>query len=166
MSRSSSAKICHKVVQGFTLIEVVIAVVVLAIAVPPTLNLMDSASAGRVDAVNTTRATYLTTVVLETIIADMTSTDPSLGFEALSDSNAYLNTVSTGLFERLSTLTEPYISVGLKYSVTIGALVASDGLVSETESENVFRTVTVNVGFTSASTTSYQMPTSIMLSEM
>jgi|GEM_PF-1167571 len=151
---------------GFTLIEVVIAVIVLAIAVPPTLNLMDSASAGRVDAVNTTRATYLTTIILETVIADMTSNDPLLGFEALADSNAYLNTSSTGLFDRLSSLTTAYTNVGLKYSITISSLVASDGLVSETESENVFRTVSVNVGFTSASTTSYQMPTSIMVSEM
>ena len=151
---------------GFTLIEVVIAVIVLAIAVPPTLNLMDSASAGRVDAVNTTRATYLTTVVLETILADMTSNDPLLGFEALTDANAYLTTNTTGLYDRISPMTQAYTDVGLKYSVTIGELVGSDGQVSQNTSENVFRTITVRVGFTSASTASYQMPTSIMVSEM
>ena len=36
--------------RAFSLIELVIVVLVLGIAVPPTLNLLDSASAGRVDA--------------------------------------------------------------------------------------------------------------------
>lgn len=151
---------------GFTLIEVVIAVIVLAIAVPPTLNLMDSASAGRVNAINITRATYLSTIVLETVIADMTSTDPSLGFMALGDSPVYLNSSATGLYDRLDSITTSYTSVGLSYTVVIGSLVASDGVVSGTPSENIFRTVTVNVSFPSANSAPFVMPVSIMVSEM
>ncbi len=149
---------------GFTLIEVVIAVIVLAIAVPPTLNLMDSAAAGRVDAINTTRATFMATSVMEMIVADMSSTEPTLGFEALADADHYLNTPTTGLIARLEPMLEPYTDAGFTYSVTIGELVSWDGSVSGDTSGDIFRTITVRVGFASASAASYQLPVSIMVS--
>jgi len=150
--------------QGFTLIEVVIAVLVLAIAVPPTLNLMDTAAAGRVDAINTTRATMMATGVIESVLADLSSSDPSLGFDALADSNAYLNTPSTGLVARLSSMLSPYTDAGFTYSVDISDLVDETGSVSADANDNIFRIVTVRVGFTSANSASYQLPVSIMVS--
>lgn len=152
--------------RAFSLIEVVIAVIVLAIAVPPTLNLMDSTAAGRADAINTTRATLLATCVLETITADIDSDAAGLGFDALADDDAYLNTPTIGLIDRLDPIVEPYTSVGFKYTVTIGPLVSFDGSVSATESENIFRVVTVRVGFTSASSDPYQLPISTMVSAL
>lgn len=152
--------------RAFSLIEVVIAVIVLAIAVPPTLNLMDSAAAGRADAINTTRATMLATSVLEMVTADISSEEPGLGFDALSDANAYLNTPSSGLYARLSTHLEPYTSSGLSYSVDIGELVGADGSVSADEDENLFRVITVRVSFPSASSASYELPVSVMVSEI
>jgi len=151
---------------AFTLIEVVIAVLVLSIAVPPTLNLMDTASSGRVDSINTTRATFLSTIVLETVLADMTSDDPSLGFAALSDSAIYLSAPTTGLYNRLSTIIQPYTTVGLSYTVVIGPLVSFEGTVSINPSDNIFRTVTVNVTYSSASTGVLVMPTSILVSSL
>jgi len=152
-------------VSGFTLIEVIIAVIVLAIAVPPTLNLMESSAAGRVDAINTTRATFLSTIVLESVLADMTSNDPALGFGALMDAQAYLSTPTLGLYDRLAPVTDSYTNVGLTYTVVIGELVASDGVVSVNTSENVFRSITVNVSFPSATAASAVMPVSLMVSE-
>lgn len=152
--------------RAFALIEVVIAVLVLGIAVPPTLNMMESASAGRVDAINTTRATYLSTIVLETILADMTSNHADLGFEALDDSGVYLSAPNTGLYNRLTTIVQSYTDVGFKYSVTIGELVSSDGQVSATAGDNIFRTITVRVQYASASGAEFSMPTSLMVSEL
>lgn len=152
--------------RAFTLIEVVIAIVVLALAVPPTLTMLDSASIGRVDSVNTTRATYLSTIVLESVLADMTSPEPSLGFDALGDENIYLNTPSSGLYDRLSKIVEPYTQAGFTYSLAVGGLVASDGLVSGTAGENVFRVVTVVVVFRSAGGSQFSMPISMMVSEI
>lgn len=152
--------------RAFTLIEVVIAVIVLAIAVPPTLNMMDSAASGRVDAINTTRATFLSTIVLETVMADMTSSNELLGFEALDDEDVYLNNDATGLYTRLVNTTRAYTDVGLSYSVIIGELVGSDGEVSEDEADNVFRVVTVRVAYVSASSDAFDMPVSVMVSEM
>lgn len=159
-------KVLHTSSGGFTLIEVVIAVIILAIAVPPTLNLMDSAASGRVDAINTTRATLMASSVIETVLADMSSSDPALGFDALSDANAYLNTPNTGLIDRLSKPLAPYTDAGFQYSVTIGELVREDGSVSGDANENVFRVVSVRVGFASASSASYQLPVSIMVSDL
>ena len=158
------AKMSHH--RAFTLIEVIIAVIVLAIAVPPTLNMMDSAASGRVDAINTTRATFLSTIVLETVMADMNSRHETLGFAALADEEAYLNTDTVGLYDRLVDSTQAYTDVGLSYTVSIGELVGSDGEVSEDEEENVFRVVTVRVAYVSASRDAFDMPVSVMVSEM
>lgn len=163
MMRFSTTKFCSR--HAFSLIEVVIAVVILAIAVPPTLNLMDTAAAGRVDAINTTRATMLATCVLETILADLSSNEPSLGFDAFTDQSTYLNDPDTGLVTRLSPTVAPYIEAGFKYGVTIGSLVGSDGTVSANPDENLYRVITVRVGYPSASSTSYELPVSIMVSE-
>jgi prepilin-type N-terminal cleavage/methylation domain-containing protein len=151
---------------GFSLIEVVIAVMVLAIAVPPTLNLLDAAGAGRADAINTTRATLLATSVLETVTADINSDTEGLGFEALADANAYLNTPLSGLYARLGTHIEPYSNAGLSYSVDIGSLVSADGTVSAEPSENIFRVITVRVRFTTSSTAAYDVPFSTMVSAL
>lgn len=159
-------KIARKNVRAFTLIEVVIAVIVLSIAVPPTLNLLGSTSAGRVNAIHTTRATFLSTSVLETVLADMTSNQAFLGFDALNDAQAYLTTANTGLYARLSGLTQYYQDVGLRYTVTIGELVSSDGQVSQSQNENIFRTVTVIVEFEGSDGSQMTMPTSLMVSEM
>lgn len=152
--------------RAFSLIEVVIAIIVLAIAVPPTLNMMESAGAGRVDAINTTRATLLATSVLETVTADVNSEAAGLGFDALSDSATYLSDPGSGLYARLESSLEPYTAAGLTYSVEIGGLVAADGNPSGDADENIFREVTVRVSFNAASSASYQVPFRTMVSAL
>ncbi|MHA7812685.1 MAG: type IV pilus modification PilV family protein [Phycisphaerales bacterium] len=162
----SPASNSRAVRRAFSLIEVVIAVIVLSIAVPPTLNLMDSAGAGRADAINTTRAALLATSVLETVTADVNSQAHGLGFEALGDAATYLDTPSSGLYARLESATDSYTSAGLTYTVTIGGLVSADGTVSADADDNIFRVVTVRVGFTAASSASYQVPFRTMVSAL
>lgn len=164
MTRSAPILIPNR--RAFSLIEVVIAVIVLAIAVPPTLNLMDSAGAGRADAINTTRASLLATSVLEMVTADINSDAAGLGFEALTGPSDYLEHPSDGLYARLETATDPYTSAGLSYSVEIGGLVSADGTVSADADDNIFRVITVRVSFASASTASYQVPFSTMVSAL
>lgn len=149
--------------RGFTLIEVVIAVLVLAIAVPPTLGLLDSASASRADTVNSTRATILASSVLESVLADIASTDDSLGFNALADSAAYLGTPTTGLYDRLEDSLSTYAKYGFSYSVEIGELVSVDGTVSAIAGENIFRVVTVRVVYPSGIGDDFELPVSIMV---
>ncbi len=149
---------------GFTLIEVVIMVLVLAISVPPTLEILMSNAASRANVINTARATMLASNVLECVIADVSSTEENLGFDALDDSSAYLSTPTTGLYARLATSNQSYTDLGLAYTVEIGALVGSDGLVSLDADENVFRTITVRVSYPSADGAAYQLPVSVMVS--
>ena len=162
----SNAKLHHGLRRAFSLIEVVIAVIVLAIAVPPTLNLMDSAGAGRVDAINTTRATLMATSILETVMADVTSADEDLGFAAFEDTSTYLQHPVEGLYARLQSPLEPYTSVGLSYTVEISELLSQDGTVSTETDENIFRQITVRVTFVSASTASFEIPLSSIVSEL
>ncbi len=155
-----------KLARAFSLIEVVIAVMVLAIAVPPTLNLLEDAGAGRADAINTTRATMLAMSVIEMVTADIDSNAEGLGFDALTNEAVYFETPNTGFHDRIEPLIEPYLDAGLSYSVDIGALVASDGAVSGDADENVFRVITVRVTFPAASTSSYVVPVSTMVSAL
>jgi len=100
------------------------------------------------------------------VMADMNSRHETLGFAALADEEAYLNTDTVGLYDRLVDSTQAYTDVGLSYTVSIGELVGSDGEVSEDEEENVFRVVTVRVAYVSASRDAFDMPVSVMVSEM
>ncbi|MBL4810620.1 MAG: hypothetical protein JKY43_11255 [Phycisphaerales bacterium] len=150
--------------RGFTLIEVVTMVMVLAIAVPPTLELLMSTSASRANVINTARATMFASNVLEGILADVSSSEDALGFDALADANTYLSTPNTGFYSRMASATQSYSAVGMGYTVTISGLVAADGLVSLEVSDNVFRTVTVLVSYPSADGAAYTLPVSLMVS--
>lgn len=65
-------------ISGFTLLEVVAAIVVLAIVIPPTVTMLASAANARSDAVSLARGAALADAVLEHIIADVASDDASL----------------------------------------------------------------------------------------
>ncbi len=59
---------------GFTLIEVIIAVVVLAIAIPPVFWALRDANVRRVDPINLSRARWLVNEKIEDVLADARST--------------------------------------------------------------------------------------------
>lgn len=164
MLRCSTRILSRRRRAGFSLIEVVIAVIVLGIAVPPVLNMLDLASGGRADAINTTRATLMATSVLEMVMGDMSSSAEELGFEALSDPDAYLDSPTTGLRDRLEPLLEPYTDAGFTWDLDIGVLVSADGTVSADEDENIFRQIRVRIHYPSASNGSYELPVSVMVS--
>lgn len=154
--------------RGFSLIEAVMCVLLLAVAVPPVLELMGSAGEDRADTVNTNRATALASLVLETVVADVASTDPGLEPVVLSDPSEYLENAEAGLRSRLAAITEPYTRAGLSWELQIGPRVASDGVVSSDQTLNRFRLVTVRVTYASAGSGSagarqYVMPVSVML---
>jgi len=136
--------------RGFTLIEAVIVILALAISLPATLVWLDESNQRRVDSVNATRATALATLVMEQVLADAASKNASLGFSALANSATYLNTATTGLVARLSTMTSLYSGMGMTYSVTIGGLVSSSGAASGNATQDVFRNVNVAVSYSGA----------------
>ncbi len=133
--------------RAFTLLETIIAMVMISIALPPIVALMHDASRARIDAANAERASWLAAAVMEHICADVASADASLGPEALADSSAYLTTPVTGLNARLQSLATFYAGWGISYSVTISGLVSSDGTVSGDADLDVFRSVEVEAAF-------------------
>lgn len=137
----------HRARRAFTLIEAVVVVVVLTISVPPTVAWLNQSAGRRADAVNTIRATTLSTCVLEQILADASSTSPGRGFAAFANAATYLNTPTTGLRARITSQTQPYQTLGITYAVTIGPLVDRTGVVNPTPANNIFRRITVSVTF-------------------
>lgn len=148
---------------GFSLIEVIVCVLMLSIAVPPVLEMVGSAGADRADTVNVNRAVVLATLVLESVVADVASPDPSLGFDALADAGAYLDTPTTGLSARLEGVTQPFVAVGMDWALEMGPLVGPAGAVEADPTMNIFRNVTVRVSFPSASGGDLVLPVSVMV---
>lgn len=136
--------------RGVSLIETIIVIVVLAVSVPSAVAWLDEAAARRADAVNAVRATAMAQCVTEHVLADCSSTSSGLGFAALANSAAYLNTPTTGLRDRLASQTAALEAMGFSYTVGISALHDSAGVVNADASQNLFRTVTVTVTYASA----------------
>jgi hypothetical protein len=142
---------------------VVVCVLILSLAVPPVLEMVSAAGADRADTVNTNRAVVLATLVLESVVADVASSDPALGFGALADSASYLSAASIGLSDRLAGVSQPYTAVGMGWTLEIGSLVGPDGVPDADAARNIFRTVTVRVTFPSASGEDFVLPVSVVV---
>lgn len=133
------------VARGAALLEALLVVLVLAVAVPMAMSAATTGTKSRMRSANITKATALAELVLETVMADVHSSNDALGFDALADSDAYLTTPGTGLVARLGTLASPYTDAGFGYAVTVGPLVGPDGVTTGDADEDVFRLVTVTV---------------------
>jgi hypothetical protein len=149
-----------------SLIEAMVVVVVLAVAVPSAMLLVNDSVSARADAVSVMRATTLATGVLEHVIADVYGGDAALGFDALADADTYLNMPTTGLRDRIASMTTMYEDMGLSYAVTIGPLVDSTGAESGNSAQDVFRVVTVTVTLPSSHTGSVQMNIGTMVTSL
>jgi len=153
----------HPTRGGFTLIEAVIVVVVLALAVPAGMRMLAEAGEARRQGAQTARATTLATGVIEQVIADVNS--PTIGFDALADDATYLSTPSTGLYARLAGIASPYSTLGITYEVEIGELSDRTGTVTGDADEDVFRVVTVRATYDDPDGTALELPISTILTE-
>jgi hypothetical protein len=131
-----------------TLLEAVVAVVVLSVAVPPTLMLLGEAAASRTDSIITTKAAMYAQTLLEQIIADVASPQEGLGFDAIAMEDAYLE----GLVTRLENTLIPYQASGLSHTIQIGLLAPPDGLPTGDPQLDVYRRVRIEIAYPSSST--------------
>ena len=106
--------------RGVSLLEAVVAVLVLAISVPPTLSLLGEVAGHRADTVAVTRATFYAQGVMEQVLADACSTDDELGFDAFEDAASYV----AGLKRRVERIAGSYDPFGMTHEVMIGGLEA------------------------------------------
>lgn len=149
--------------RGFSLLEVTASVLLLAIAVPPTLELLTSAGEDRADSVQTTRASLFATLLAESIVADAASTHPRLGFDAFGDEAAYLDDPQFGLRTRVAAISEPFEAVGMSWTLDIGPATDPDGSVRADQDLNVVRAVTVRVRFPSPTGEDRVMPLALIV---
>jgi len=151
MNPKQSPSIARRARRGFSLIEAVVVIVVLAISVPPTILWLDSSVSRQADAINATRATFMATTIIENILADSASTATGLGFEAFVNSALYLDTPVNGLRARLSTQFQGLTTMGFTYTVNIGGIVGPSGVVDADPLRNTYRIITVTIAAPSAS---------------
>lgn len=136
--------------RGFSLVESIIVVVVVALLVPPSVSMLQSAQTSRVDSANTLRASVLAGAVMEQVMADASSPSASLGMTAFAAPATYTDTPTTGLKARLSTVTDSYQTLGMNWTLTVGGLVAKTGSADADPTKNIFRAATVTVTWNSA----------------
>lgn len=149
--------------RGFSLIEAIAAIVILALVAPVSMFTLRDAAASRSESIQLTRATWLAVAVMETVLGDLSSGDPALGFGALSDVASYLDTPSTGLRARLASVTDHYRSLGFEWTLTVGGLVAADGAPSGDEELDVYRVVRVTVSWVGAGHGPVEYPVSAIV---
>lgn len=132
--------------RGLSLLESVAAVVVLSIAVPPTLSMLADASSQRGDSIAITRASLFAQAVMEQVVADASSTDASLGFDAFEDSAAYL----TSLDARVASVSAGYQPFHMTYDVAIGDLSDETGNITGDANQDIYRRIRVEIEFLSS----------------
>lgn len=160
-------RLAHRLARrrAFTLLECVAVITVLAFAIPATLSWVDDAASNRADAINAARATMLGTAVMEHVLADVASTAAGQGATALASSSTYLDTPTTGLVARMSTVSSYYATLGITYTVTIGGLTEFDG-VARGGSGDAFRLVTVTVSFPASRGGTHSVPISVRVASL
>jgi hypothetical protein len=144
--------------RGTTLIEAVAVVLVLALAVPPTISGMMSSASRRADAIQIARATTFAGSVMDQVMCDAVTVD--IG----ASSAAYLDTPTTGLRARLSSTATLYTGMGMSFTVTFGPLVDSTLVTSGVVARDLFRQVIVSVTFVDSTGTSRTIPVTTVIS--
>ncbi|MEQ8850284.1 MAG: hypothetical protein RIB32_00715 [Phycisphaerales bacterium] len=152
--------------RGVTLLEAVLVVLVLAIAVPASMSMIAAGNENRRQSADVARAITLASCVAEQIIADATSTEASLGFDAFTDEAAYLGTPVSGLYDRLGPMTAVYSDAGMTYTVSIGEMATAEGVVTGDPDQDVFREIVITVSFDDPDGNALSMPVSILLTEL
>jgi hypothetical protein len=143
------------------LLETVIAVTMLAVAVPVTVSWMQSVAGDRADATSSLRASVLATSIAEQIIADASS--DAIGMDAMEDPSAYIDQPLTGLRARLESTLQLYVDAGFTYGISIGPLVGPEGLPTGEEVLDASRVVTITVRYPSSRTEALELVLEIMV---
>lgn len=127
---------------AFTLTEAIVVVVVLAIAVPPTVSAFRDASLAGVSHRRTVEAETYACAILETILSDVYADTSSINFDGIA-SPSY----EADLPARLAGLDRFYGDRGFTFDLTVSARVGHDGRPAAPGSD-LYRYVTVIVSHT------------------
>ncbi len=155
----------HRKLRSFSLPEVITVIVVIAALVPPTLGIINNSVVHRREALQFDMARRYLSSVLETVLADVYSSDSGLGMNAVVQAN-YSGTLS----KRLAGIDTYYQGLGVSYSLTVSSPVTKDGTPGNV-ADNNYRYITVIVSWIpaggsqsrqlSASVLAAQFPTGI-----
>lgn len=152
--------------RAFTLIEALIAIVVLAIVMPVAMTMLGDASIDRARAEEITRASWLLSAVSEQVLADASSDAPGFGIGAFEDSDAYVDAPGTGLRDRLTPLLSTYTDRGMTWEVAVGPMVSAQGEETGDPSLDLYRLVTVRAAWTDLRGEAMNMELPLLLADV
>lgn len=148
--------------QGFTLIEGVVAIVVLSVAVPVSLVMMSDASSARGASLQRERAVLLIRLLRNEVVADVASPGDGLGIAIFDDVDGY----ETSLRARIADRVTPYEDLGFSWALDTGSLVGPRAVLSGTPEENIYRPVTITVGWSDVRSGAEALDVTLYLTEV
>ena len=148
--------------RGGALIEAVLVVMLLAIAVPPSMRFAEDIGTARTDAVLVERSAMLAQSVVEAVMADTYSDADGMGAAVLDDLPGYLDDPVAGLRRRIEAVTAGHAAVGLSFDVGAEDAVSADGTATGDAALDRYRPVTVTVRVP-LSTGALDVPVSTMI---
>ena len=147
---------------GFTLIEGVVAMVILSMAVPVSVVMMSDASSAAAASLQRERAVALLAVIRTEIVADVAAPSEGLGVILLDDPEEYDDV----LRPRIAQITQPYEDLGLTWALDIGERVGPNGVHAIDPLRNIYYPVTLTVSWTDARQGSTNLDLTIYLAEI
>ncbi|GAB4548457.1 MAG: hypothetical protein Tsb0013_09050 [Phycisphaerales bacterium] len=148
--------------RGFTLIEGVVAMVILSIAVPVSVVMTADAARTRAAALQRERAVMLADVVRTEIVADMASPSHGGGVTLLADIASYQDILRT----RIADMTAPYETTGCAWTIDVGNAVGPLGVGSFVAEENIYFPVTITVSWSDAREGPRSVDVTVFVSEI
>jgi prepilin-type N-terminal cleavage/methylation domain-containing protein len=136
--------------RGFTLIEAIAAMVILAIATPTSLVMLSDAARARASSAQITRAMWLADGVIETADADSVSEVSGIKYKDMNEP-AYMPSLRARVDAAFGTF---YAQYGLSYSVVIEPVdVTAQGggyvaVVNLAQTDPKYKQITVDVSWT------------------
>ena len=133
----------------------------ISIAVPPSIAMMTEASKNQADRVLLAIAMSYAQALTDQVAADVSVN----GLDILADENLYLNAEGTGFWARMAWVSGPYENRNLTASIEISEIVDYQGLVSADPASNLFRVVSVTIGVPTTDGQLLDVPVSMVLGE-
>ena len=147
---------------GFTLIEGVAAMVILAIAVPVSVIMTADAASVRGAAAQRERAVMLVDIVRTEIVADMASPSDGGGLTLLDNLSIYEDVLRA----RIEPLAAPYEEAGASWTIRAGAPVGPLGVGSLDADLNIYTPITIVVTWQDAREGTRTLEVTLYVSEI
>ena len=149
--------------RGFTLIEAIIAIVILATAVPINVIVLRDNLVVRGESIRAHQSYWLAVSITEQILADRAHGHPLLAGDPAETFGDYLDDPADGLLARQAEHIALAAELGISLDITLGPLRSLDDSTTGDASLDIYWTIEIGVSWPRADGTIQSQPLSVVL---